>query len=180
LPSHKQAANSSPEHRLAMLERVCADYPLFHTETWELKQQALSYSFYTLEMLRKRHPQRSLCFFIGSDSLHTLPSWHRWQELLGLCHFVVCQREPTKPDKQSEQQKQHVTALLAQHQITEPQALHKKLAGCIYLANTVPFNVSSTWIRAELAQGRVPDNMLPKAVSAYILEHKLYQSNAII
>lgn len=177
LPSHKQAANSSPAHRLAMLELVCADYPLFHTESWELEQQALSYSFYTLEMMRKRHPQRPLCFFIGSDSLHTLPTWHRWQELLGLCHFIVCQRAPQKRDSQSGQQ---VTALLAQHQINEPLALHTKLAGCIYLANTVPFNVSSTWVRAELAQGRVPENMLPKAVSAYIVEHKLYQSNAII
>jgi nicotinate-nucleotide adenylyltransferase len=180
LPSHKQAANSSPEHRLAMLDLVCADYPLFYTETWELEQQAVSYSFYTIEMLRKRYPQRPLCFFIGSDSLYSLPTWHRWQELLGLCHFVVCQREIPKLDQQAELQKQQVSALLAKHQVADPQALHTQMAGCIYLANTMPFTVSSTWVRAELARGRVPNDMLPKAVSAYILEHKLYQSSAII
>ena len=52
-----------------------------------------SWTVTTLEALRaERGPDQPLGFIIGQDSLLNLSGWHRWQDLLSLCHLLVCKR----------------------------------------------------------------------------------------
>jgi nicotinate-nucleotide adenylyltransferase len=177
IPAHKGAAQITSEHRLAMIKLVCAEFPLFYPETWEIEQAKVSYSVETLIAFRQRHPRSPICFFIGSDSLYSLPNWHRWQELLGLCHFIVCQRAFEFPPFAAQENQQAVQALLAKHQITQAGLLQQKLAGYIYLATTPEINISSTQIRALVAQGQNLQDLLPRTIYQYIERFKLYQQS---
>src|SRR6185437_5876583 len=49
-----------------------------------------SYSFDTLQELRKDDPR--IAFVIGADQLQELPRWHRFPEILGLCHWIILKR----------------------------------------------------------------------------------------
>jgi nicotinate-nucleotide adenylyltransferase len=177
LVAHKHAAQSSSAQRLAMVKLMCAQYPIFYPEPWEIEQATVSYSVDTLHAFRQRRPDTPLCFFIGSDSLYSLPTWHRWQELLTLCHFVVCQRQCDLDQYQTSKHWPTVQQLLRQHQISQANELHTQLAGCIYLANTSEINLSSSQIREQLALGQCPNNVLPSAIYQYIEQYKLYQNS---
>ncbi|WP_340680889.1 nicotinate-nucleotide adenylyltransferase [Paraglaciecola sp.] len=174
LPGHKHAAQSSSKHRLAMVQLVCEQYPIFYPEPWEIEQATVSYSVDTLHAFRQRYPDTPLCFFIGSDSLFSLPTWHRWQELLTLCHFVVCQRRCDVAHYQTSPYWPVLQQLLNQHQVSETNALHKQVAGYIYLANTTEINLSSSQIRNQLTAGKCPANVLPSAIYQYIERNGLY------
>ncbi|MEP7703293.1 nicotinate-nucleotide adenylyltransferase [Paraglaciecola sp. 25GB23A] len=180
IPAHKNAAQSTSQQRLAMIKLVCDEYPLFYPEPWEIEQSKVSYSVETLLAFRQRHPHSPICFFIGSDSLYSLPKWHRWQELLGLCHFIVCQREHQTPPKAEENNQIIMQRILAKHQITQVALLQQKLAGYIYLAKTPEINVSSSQIRALLVKGQNPQGLLPSAIYRYIEQFKLYQQSTNI
>jgi nicotinate-nucleotide adenylyltransferase len=180
IPAHKDAAQSTSQQRLAMIKLVCDEYPLFYPEPWEIEQSKVSYSVETLLAFRQRHPHSPICFFIGSDSLYSLPKWHRWQELLGLCHFIVCQREHQTPPQTDENNQIIMQRILAKHQITQVALLQQKLAGYIYLAKTPEINVSSSQIRALLVKGQNPQGLLPSAIYRYIEQFKLYQQSTNI
>jgi nicotinate-nucleotide adenylyltransferase len=49
------------------------------------------YSFDTIQELKKEIP--NLAFVVGTDQWTNLPQWHRFQELLGLCHWIVLKRK---------------------------------------------------------------------------------------
>ncbi|MDP5040747.1 MAG: nicotinate-nucleotide adenylyltransferase [Paraglaciecola sp.] len=180
LPAHKAQALSSSAQRLDMIKRVCDTYPLFYPEPWEIEQARVTYSVDTLSAFRDRHPNSPICFFIGTDSLNSLPTWHRWETLLNLCHFIVCKRNSETTKKPTTEQQKIVADLLRKHQTTEPASLHRTLAGHIYLADTPEVNVSSTKIRALIAQGYRPHEMLPESILQYIEYTKLYQPKSNI
>lgn len=180
LPAHKKKAHTSSAQRLDMVKLVCQDFPLFYPEPWEIEQAKVSYSFDTLTAFRQRHPQAPICFFIGTDSLYSLPTWYRWQELLGLCHFIVCQRQTDITRIQNETHHSTVQSLLDNHQVKQTKLLHQTLAGHIYLASTPEIAVSSTEIKALIAQGLSTKDLLPSAISQYIKKFKLYQQSTNI
>jgi nicotinate-nucleotide adenylyltransferase len=170
IPSHKSLATVSSEHRLAMVKLVCQQYAIFFPDEREITRSKPSYTIDTLTELRQLHPNTPLCFFIGMDSLLSLPGWHHWQALFELCHFVVCQRGGHR-----EQFSPQITQLLEQRQVTEPDEIHKSLAGKIYIADTEPLNLSSTGLRARLLKQQSVDRLIPRAVLNYIQEQGLYR-----
>jgi nicotinate-nucleotide adenylyltransferase len=133
----------------------------------------------SLRELRHENPQTPLCFFIGSDSLKTLPKWYRYQELFTLCHFIICQREGDAVDLK-DSCNDLLQLLLKQSQTYDVADLHHKLAGHIYVANTQPLTLSSTHIRNQLINGQSIANFVPIKVFDYIQQHKLYQPTAEI
>lgn len=168
IPAHKATPTVSAAQRLAMVRLVCAKWPLFELDDRELRRDSPSYSVDTLNEYRREEGNRPLVFFIGLDSLKNLNSWHRWQEILTLCHLVVCRRGDClasfNPD---------VSRLLEQHRTRDARHLKEKPAGLIYLADTRELAISSTELRESLARGEATD-LLPEEVLAYIQLHGLY------
>lgn len=173
IPPHKASPRVGAAQRLAMLRLVCEEWPLFEVDDRELKRHAPSYSVDTLTEYRREQGHSPIVFFMGMDSLQSLPTWHRWQELITLCHFVVCQRGEFQPPMAVE-----IKDFLARHQCFKPADLHAREAGCIYLAKTPLVPLSSTALRQALAAGQVDEALLPKRVLAYIQKHGLYGWNA--
>jgi len=172
VPPHRPQPEASPEQRVEMVRLAITGNPLFELDLRELKRDTPSFTIDTLaELRRERGIQQPLAFIIGQDSLLTLHTWHRWQELLSFCHLLVCQRpgysqEMTLPEQQQ---------WLLQHLVTQSDELHRSPAGKVYLAPTPRVAISATEIRERYHQGKPVDDLLPPAVSEFIQREGLYR-----
>ena len=71
-----------------MVELSIQDVPMFKLETIEIDQGGTSYTFDTMELLRKREPLTDFYFIIGGDQVEDLPKWYRIEELIQNVHLV--------------------------------------------------------------------------------------------
>ncbi|MEB5970529.1 nicotinate-nucleotide adenylyltransferase [Pantoea dispersa] len=172
VPPHRPQPEASAQQRVAMLRCAVADRPLFDIDTRELARTTPSWTVDTLETLRaERGAQQPLGFIIGQDSLLTLGKWHRWQDLLSLCHLLVCKRPGYAAQMATPEMQQWLDA----HQAHEVQQLHRTPAGHIWLADTPLFDISATEIRQRRHQGLDCGDLLPAAVIDYIDRAGLYR-----
>lgn len=150
-PPHKSTVGASASHRLAMLQRAVRDEPAFGIWDEEIRRNRTSYTFDTLLKLRHEFPGRPLYFILGSDNLQEIESWHRYREVLKMVTLCVAHRPG--------------------HSIKPPPSLAS--------ARICPFpspewGISSSLIRAYLAQGYSCRYMIPECVAGYIKEKRLY------
>ncbi|MFD1801690.1 nicotinate-nucleotide adenylyltransferase [Mixta tenebrionis] len=172
VPPHRPQPEASAAQRVAMIELAIADRPLFQLDTRELKRQTPSWTVETLQQLRtERGKTQPLAFIIGQDSLLSLHTWHRWQELLALCHLLVCQR----PGYGSAMPTPELQNWLAQHRTQEADALHRQPCGLIWLADTPLLPISATDIRQRQRHSLSCADLLPAPVIDYINHQGLYR-----
>lgn len=170
-------ASVDAQHRLAMVQLAVA--PLtspgpgqcrWSADDLEVRRAGPTYTVETLRTLRTRlGPSAALILVLGSDQLHNLATWHRWQELPELAHIAVTQRERVSLAGLPEP----VERLVAQR---GAQTLTDSPAGSIVFFQMPPVAVSATGLRAQLARGEYPEELLPPGVSDYIRRHRLYQA----
>jgi nicotinate-nucleotide adenylyltransferase len=146
-----------------------ADGCHWELEDIEVRRAGPSYTADTLQALRDRlGPEPALVLVLGSDQLHNLPTWHRWRELPQFAHIAVTQRERVPLSGLPPP----VERLLAER---GRDALPDAPAGSIVLFRMPPVAVSATGLRAQLARGDVPRELLPPGVADYIARHGLYR-----
>ncbi|WP_072137872.1 nicotinate-nucleotide adenylyltransferase [Pantoea ananatis] len=171
VPPHRPQPEASPQQRVAMLECAIRDLPLFDIDTRELQRDTPSWTVDTLEALRAERGVQPLGFIIGQDSLLSLEKWHRWQELLSLCHLLVCKR----PGYPTEMASPAMQRWLNRHVTQDSQQLHQRPAGAIWLAETPLYAISATEIRQRRHQHLACDDLLPASVITYIDRAGLYR-----
>ena len=172
VPPHRPQPEASARQRVEMLRCAIATRPLFDIDTRELERDTPSWTVATLEALRaERGAEQPLGFIIGQDSLLTLAKWHRWQDLLSLCHLLVCQRPGYATQMETPEMQQWLDAHRAQH----AEQLHQSPAGLIWLADTPLLDISATEIRQRRHQGQSCTDLLPDAVIDYIDRAGLYR-----
>jgi nicotinate-nucleotide adenylyltransferase len=147
-PPHKDATGLTPyEDRFRMVELACAPYPAFEASRLEAGTER-SYTLDTVKRLRQTlAPDQRLFFLIGGDAFEEIETWKGWQELIGLVEFIVVARPG------------------GEYNVPED--------ACVHRLSGLALPVSSSGIRARLAEGR-PTPELPKAVRAYIEQRGLY------
>jgi nicotinate-nucleotide adenylyltransferase len=169
IPPHRAQPVASSDQRLAMARLAAEDLPGFCVDDRELRRTSPSYTIDTLIELRSELPDTPLCFLIGMDSLLSLSSWHRWQELTDYAHLIVSLRPgwtPVLPPA--------IALFVEQHACPSPQAVHARLAGYVLLMQNQPVELSATQLRTQLAAGPLPDGMLPQKVADYLLKQRIY------
>ncbi|RLM24034.1 nicotinic acid mononucleotide adenylyltransferase [Brenneria alni] len=172
VPPHRAQPEASPQQRQYMVELAVEANPLFVVDDRELQRQQPSYTIDTLETLRaEKGSAAPLAFIIGQDSLQTLHQWHRWQDILKVCHLLVCAR----PGYRSELETPALQQWLEAHQTQSTHALHRQSHGLIFLADTPLVTISATEIRQRRQQGLSCDDLLPPTVLRYINEQGLYR-----
>jgi nicotinate-nucleotide adenylyltransferase len=146
-PPHKvDSLAATYEDRFAMVRLACAVD--LHFEASRLEDgSGTSYSIDTVEKVRGLSDE--LFFIIGADAFAEITTWHRWRELLQLTQFIVVTR-PGHDD----------------YQCPDGARVHR--------LDTLALPVSSSDIRQQLIEGRIP-NELPPAVAKYIQTRGLYQ-----
>lgn len=118
---------------------------------------------YTAESLRRlvaEHPGATIFNLAGVDSFLTLAHWHEPQQVLALAEWIIVSRPgfplgATAPDP-------------------DGLALTNAQRARVHTLNTVHEEVSATRLRERLQDGDACTDLLPAAVSAYIVRHGLY------
>ncbi|REL34955.1 nicotinate-nucleotide adenylyltransferase [Thalassotalea euphylliae] len=182
IPPHKAAAKVSSQHRLAMLQALAQQEPLFRVDGRELNRDKPSYTVDTLKEIKLETPALSLSLLIGMDSLLSFTQWHQWQEIIARVNLIVC----TRPNYTLDIKQLHTEL---QKRLTDKASLNLADVGQIYLAPSANVDLSSTDIRYQLSQvntydsssvttsSQVPSqafNQLPKVIAEYIKQRQLY------
>lgn len=173
-PPHKDAPAISAQHRAAMVQLGIAGNPAFTIDERELQRTGASYTLDTLHSLRSElGNQVSITLFMGSDAFTKFDTWHRWQEIINLCHIALVQR----PQLRGHDQKLSKTleTFLHNHYTENADDLHSQPSGYVTMRQVTALDISSTAIRHALQHGDSVRYLLPDNVADYINQHQLYR-----
>ncbi len=92
MPPHKTGIASAKDRYIMISVAICQDEH-FEVSRMELDRTGTTYTFDTLTELHRSHPKAELFYIIGTDTLMALHTWHRSDEVLPLCTFLVAPRE---------------------------------------------------------------------------------------
>ena len=143
-------ATASPRHRLGMTERLVAGTPGFTADATEIERDGLSFTVDTLATLAAAHPAAELTLIVGADAYALFDQWRNPERIRSLAAIAVLVRgEGTEsvPDVRPD----------------------------VTLLRTRRVDISSTELRARVADGRTIRGFTPDAVADYIAEHRLYR-----
>ncbi|MFC6632777.1 nicotinate-nucleotide adenylyltransferase [Microbulbifer taiwanensis] len=172
-PRHRQTPGVSAGQRRQMLALALEGCDELQLDERELERPGPTYTVDTLEELRAElGDQVSISFCMGLDSLLTLPSWHRWEQLLELAHLVVVTRPGWQLPAGGE-----IAAVLKRHRGTIGD-LHTESRGRLVVREQTLLPISATHIRHLIGSGRSPRYLLPAAVLNYIDDNQLYRETA--
>ncbi len=164
-PPHKAAEETTAAaHRLAMTRLAADGEPGMEVSDCEIKRSGPSYTIDTVAEFRRRlGDDVELNWIIGADTLRELATWHRVEELVDACRFVVAARPGSEsPDLDP------LREVLRDEQIDRLRANR---------VETPLIDISATEIRRRVADGRSIRWLVPESVRAYIHEHRLYRTH---
>ena len=165
IPPHKAASDQdTPEDRLQML-RLAFSEPAYADDRivisdYEQTRGGKSYTILTLEHFADESDD--ITMLCGTDMFLTLESWYRGEDILRTVS-ICCLCRDDQPSSFNEIQK---TA-----------AHYRDTYGTtVILPPFSPLVISSTEIRASIADGASTHDVLPASVRRYIDEHGLYRA----
>ena len=168
VPPHRQVnPRASGYHRFALVALAIQDQRRFRVSEDELTREGPSFTIDTLRRLHQLGHQPSQLFFIlGVDAFADIATWREFPAVLDAAHFVVVTRPGTSLD-----------TALARNPTLESRVRTdaRECSGTgIFFVTANTRDVSSTAIRARLAAGHAIDDLVPRAVAAYIEGNDLY------
>jgi len=170
-PVHKPETTAALNHRIEMLKTVVGSDPALELDTREVDREGASYSYDTLESF-KREGVESLIMAIGTDAALNLETWHKASELSGMCHIVVLKR----PD--------YDDALLCEvfnrlgfGVVQDRSKLDDAVSGFACIEPVTQLQISSSDIRARVAQNMTIRYLVPDAVRQIICDNEIYIPN---
>jgi len=174
LPWQKSKLVATPQQRAEMAELAFAGLPCrVVVDRQEIERGKPTYSVETLRQLRAQlGSDVPLAFLMGADQLQRLDTWHDWRELFALAHLCVAARPGFAldgPDIPAE-----VAAQFGKR-LVPADRLCSKPAGLTCVAADLAVDISSSAIRAALADGDDAGSLIPQPVLDYIERHKLYK-----
>lgn len=159
---HKQGTHiTDGEHRLRMVELAIADNPAFVADARELRSDALSYSYVTLQKMHENSPNDELYFIMGGDSLRDFKTWYHPELICSCATLVAAIRDDCD--------RKHLT--------TYAEELHQLFSADVRLIQTPNLSVSSSELRRRVAVGETIRYQVPEAVRAYIQNNRLYRDS---
>lgn len=171
-PPHRAAPQADAQQRLALLSAALEQQDDFVVDTREIQRGGASYMVDTLQSLQAEFPQQTLCLIIGLDAFYYFDTWKAYLQILELAHIVVMQR-PGRELAQL-QTRPAVYTLFMTYGIKDPQLLRQQAAGLIWIQPVTALAISSTAIRAQLAQGGTIRYLVPDKVLTLIQQQGLY------
>ncbi len=169
-PPHRAPPMASAAARLAMLQAATQDLAGLCVDEREYHRAGPSYTVDTLLSLRDEWPHTPLCLIVGMDAFMSLPTWHRWHEILLLAHIVVAHR----PGSAALANGNELAPMLAKAIIHNHTLLKTRPAGYVWLQPITQLDISSTRLRALIAAGKNIRYLVPDNVRRYIQEQRLY------
>lgn len=168
---------SEARHRLAMAKLLMSKN--IEVSDIEIKSPAkqnlaprekVSYSIDTLNSLKNQSTKDEFVWIIGEDQLDNFTKWKNWREIIERFGLIVVPRT-TRPPRGSPsvtpEAKWLPTSEVAKQRL-------RLLGGEVAFAYFKPLDISSSKIRKRVKDDLSIDNLVPKEVERYIIQHKLY------
>ena len=163
-PPHKAVLpGNSPtaRQRLQMLRIAAAGCPEIEVSDMELRREGVSYSWETVEAVKRQYPGAELVLLMGTDMFLSFDTWMHPEEILKNASLGVFYRgdkgeQPAIAKKKAEMEATGVT---------------------VYLVRNDVIPISSTQMRRLLAF-RCAGEFLPEGVLDYIRDNHLYDTRA--
>lgn len=168
-PPHRASTQATAEQRMTMLQLAQPEFPRLLIDDREYRRSGPSYMVDSLREIRQEFPQRPLLLLLGQDAASELHSWHDWEQLFTLTHFVIL----TRPGKK-ESYRQDLARQMQRREVSDVETLVASDAGSVLKLEVTPIDISATIIKSMIRLGRSPRSMLPDAVLDYINLRHLY------
>ena len=144
----KQGNRLMPDElRLQLVQMAIADYPKFRASDVEFSLPRPSYTINTLNELKRQYPEHTFHLIMGSDNWPGFPRWYKSEEILAQ-HGLLIYPRPGYPIDAS------------------------TLPSGVRMVDSPVLEVSSTFIRESLSQGKDIRFFLPESIYQELLKHK--------
>ena len=156
---HKRLPEDSPtpEQRMEMLKLAVGDNDKIEISDLELRRGSTSYTYETVEEVRKLYPNAEILLFMGTDMFLSFDSWKNPDQILQNAALAVFYRgDPGEISK-----------------IREKKAFFEEKGAAVYLAENPVTDISSTDLRRMLVFSCAESFLCP-GVGAYIRQKGLY------
>jgi nicotinate-nucleotide adenylyltransferase len=155
-PLKKKESLLADHHRLYMAQLAIGDNDRFKASDIEFKLPVPSYTIDTLTYIVEKYPKNEFCLVMGEDNLFTLHKWKNAIELIKRYPIFVYPR-PYSIKPQSLQ-------------------LDQIISGAdIHYVDAPLMDISGTFIRDGIKDGKDMSYFLPPAVWKYIREMHFYE-----
>ncbi len=159
-PPHKNLDSvTDPIHRLKMVQCAVSTNPNFEAVSIEVERQGYTYTVDTLNQLHALHSESTEFYYIiGADVVMDLLKWKNAEEVFTLTKFIALMR----PGFQDEEFKNRIRYLKSKYGV--------EITG--FEAPLI--DISSTFIRDRIKNGKSVKYFITEPVERYIKENKLY------
>lgn len=160
-PARKTArAVTAPEHRYLMTVVATAANPDFDVSRVEMDRPGLSYTVDTLRELKDaRGPGTELFFITGADAVWEIVTWKDAERFRELATFIAVTRPGYDLAAAREQHAEELSRIR------------------IEFIEVPALAISSTDIRARVAESRPIRYLVPESVASYIRKYGLYRES---
>jgi nicotinate-nucleotide adenylyltransferase len=179
-PPHKPASELALfAHRFAMVALACDGHPAFLPSLAEAEADGrASRIYYSVDTVRRfrrllHAPGDRLFFLLGADSFLQIDSWHRYEQLLDLCDFIVAHRPGFPVESLRRVIPTRLLGPPATARRTDRRAIPLRRT-TVHLLENVNSEVSATEVRQRAELGKSLRGLVPQSVEEYIKKDNLY------
>ncbi len=149
-PLKERSSLLADHHRMALVRRALDDNYRLKACDIEMHLPIPSYTVVTLATLQEKHPDHEFSLIMGSDNLETLHRWRNYEHILSHHRIFVYPR---------------------------PGSEHCPLAShpSVTMVEVPMMDISSTYIRQQIAAGRDVRYLLTEPVHRYLTEMHFYR-----
>lgn len=151
-PFKVKASMLDNHDRFEMVYRATADYPKLRPNDIEFGMSQPNYTINTLTYLKEKYPMHEFALIMGEDNLKSLHKWKNYELILANHHIYVYPR-------------------LSEGQVETQFEQHPK----IHQVSAPIMELSSTFIRKSIKEGKNVRPMLPEHVWEYLDEMNFYR-----
>jgi nicotinate-nucleotide adenylyltransferase len=150
---HKTKQSLLDDHqRLELVFRATKDFPKLVPSAIEFNLPQPNYTVHTLAYLEEKHPEHQFALIMGEDNLRSLPKWKNADVIMGNYPIYVYPRKLKTASDSVSYSSETVTHI------------HAPI-----------MEISSTFIRQQIKDGKNIKPLLPLAVWDYIDEMNFYK-----
>lgn len=147
------------EERLHMTELAIADNVAFKCLDMEVKREGYTYSYETMEQLKRQYPEDTFYFIVGADCLFAIENWKYPEKIFESCILAAAIRGKASLGEMEKKKTQ----------------LEARFNGKVVLFPFSKLEISSTEIRSRVHEGKSIEHMVPEKVKKYIEEKGFYR-----
>lgn len=148
----------SGKERLKMIELAINNIPYFEASDMEINRLGNTYTYETLEILKKENPSNDYYFILGADCLFSIENWVNPNRIFDACTIIAAVRNSMNKSELAKQ----------------AQRLKELFRAKIILLNFTEIDLSSSKIRDLLKERESIDHLVPTSVAEYIRDKNFF------